>query len=276
MSIRKLEEEIGASLFTRHARGVRLTPAGLEALAEAQSTLRHAARFSQLAKNVGAGTAGRLRVGFVASASSGLLQRIIPPYRQLYPNIALELREAPASAPILEGLAADRIDIGIVRTPVVAKHPATLFELQRDRFVVALPPSHPLATIEPFDFADLADQPFVMYRQSEAAGMRSAALLACEQAGFMPRISQEAVQINTILALVESGLGVGLVPSMICGQTGHKLAYREISGRRENPRIGLSMAALMGRIIPAARNFWDLARTLYATQATDEAISLSV
>jgi DNA-binding transcriptional LysR family regulator len=259
VSIRKLEEELGLALFVREARGVTLTLAGREALEEAQRTLFHADQFARRAWETAEGTGGDLRIGFVTSATYGLLQRLIPQYRAAFPGVTLELREAAGSGPILEWLQREQVDIGIVRTPIVSGVPATLLPLQEDHFVAALPSLHPALGRRELRLSDLADEPFVMYRQAEAPGMRSAAMLACQQAGFLPQIAQEAAQVTTVLALVESGLGVGLIPSIMQLHGGRQVTYRVLADAPEAARVGLSLALHPDRHIPAARHFWEMA-----------------
>nr|MBP8138249.1 LysR family transcriptional regulator [Alicycliphilus sp.] len=118
VSIRKLEDELGAPLFERTGTGVLLTPAGQAMLEDARRALQHAEQCRQAVQHARAGTGGRLRLGIIGSATYALLPRLIPSLRARYPQIALELTEATSSE-ILEGLLARRFDAGLLRYPLL-------------------------------------------------------------------------------------------------------------------------------------------------------------
>ena len=99
VAIRKLEEELGAALFIRSARGVALTAAGRASLEMARATLAQADRFREAAREGAAGERGRLRVGFVGSATFELLPRLIAEYRRRYPAVELVLEEGLCACP---------------------------------------------------------------------------------------------------------------------------------------------------------------------------------
>jgi DNA-binding transcriptional LysR family regulator len=261
VSIQKLETELGTKLFERTPTGVLLTPSGEAALIEARRLLYHGEQLQRTARDAAQGTGGRLRIGFVGSAIYGLIPTLIPRFRSQYPNVELVLREA-TSARILEMLNEEALDVGIVRTPLLQPHPATLLTLQRDCFVAALPIAHPLAQRPRLRLSDLAREPFVMYGAAEAAGLRAAALAACEAAGFVPEVAQEATQVATVLALVGSGLGVALVPEVMRGQREDQVAYRELADGAGTAPTTLALAWLEGQESPAAQRFVEVTRSL--------------
>jgi DNA-binding transcriptional LysR family regulator len=156
----------------------------------------------------------------------------------------------------------ETLDIGIVRTPLLQPHGATLLTLQRDRFVAALPASHPLASQPSLRLADLSGQPFVMYNQAEAAGLYASAMAACEAAGFAPEVSQEATQIATVLAIVESGLGIALVPEVVRGQRDPHVIYRDLVDAGQTLDSTLALAYEPGNETPAILRFIDASKIL--------------
>lgn len=255
ISIRKLEGELGVALFVREPRGVSLTPSGRAALSEARLTLFHADAFAQIAVGAALGTRGRLRLSFVASATYGLLQRLVPPFRNDYADVTLVLSEATSSTTILTALEEDRLDVGIVRTPLLASANVDLVELESDVFILALPREHPLAGRMSAPLEAVRGDLFVMYDLVLAPGIRSAAMLACQQAGFYPRIGQEALQVPTILSMVESGLGVALVPSVMRRYKSDLIAYCELENPPPAARISLSLATVKSPATPATKSF---------------------
>ena len=210
VSIRKLEDGLGGPLFERTGSGVLLTPAGQAMLEDARSTLRHAQQCRQAVQHAHAGTGGRLRLGIVGSATYALLPRLIPSLRARYPQIALELTEATSSE-ILEGLLAHRFDAGLLRYPVLDPSGFDLTPLDRDDFVLAVSASSPLAERDAIALHEAAQEPFIMYPRAKVPGLSALAMMRCQASGFAPRVAQEASQVQTIMSLVASGLGVGLV-----------------------------------------------------------------
>ncbi|AMO21781.1 LysR family transcriptional regulator [Ramlibacter solisilvae] len=258
VSIQKLEAELGTRLFERSSTGVALTPSGRAVLAEARKLLFHGGQLQAVARDVVEGTGGTLRVGFVGTTTYGMLQRLLPQFRTEYPGVNLVLRESTSVA-ILEQLEDHALDVGLVRTPLLRPTRAALVQLEHDHFVVALPRGHELTQQGPLRLSELADESFVMYSATAAAGLRSAAMLACQAAGFVPKVSQEAVQVQTLLALVESGTGVALVPSVMQRYASDKLLYRPLEDLPVASEVGLALAYLKGSEIPAASRFRDVA-----------------
>lgn len=210
VAIRKLEEELGARLFLRGTRGVTLTPVGEAALDAARATLMQAERFCEAAREGAAGERGRLRIGFIGSATFELLPRIIPEYRRRYPAVELVLEEA-TSVDIARKIAAGALDVGLVRLPLMEVAAIDTAVIDRDELYAALPAASPLAQAETVTLSALADEPFIL--QSGISILHSITLHACHAAGFVPHVAQEATQLSAVLALVRSGLGVALVPA---------------------------------------------------------------
>ncbi|MGH8807899.1 MAG: LysR family transcriptional regulator [Noviherbaspirillum sp.] len=266
VSIQKLEAELGTKLFVRGSSGVTLTPSGQAALVEARRLLFHGCQFAQSARSALDGTGGSLHVGFVGSTTYGMLQKLVPLFRTEYPGVELILREA-TSARIVQLLEEDALDIGLVRTPLLQSSKTGLVPLERDEFVAALPHGNQLAAKEPLKLGDLAGESFIMYVRTEAAGLYTAAMLACQQAGFLPRVTQEAVQIQTVLSLVESGLGVALVPSVMQHFVSDKIVYRALADCPPAAEIGLALVYRPEMESPAAQRFRMLARREFPLDA---------
>lgn len=256
VAIRKLEEELGAELFTRGPRGVSLTPAGEAALGPARATLARAREVKTAVQQGQQGKRGRLRIGFIGSAIYALLPRLIPLYRAHFPLVDLILEDS-TSFDIAERLRARELDVGLVRLPLVDDRDIITTPVEGDEFAVALLSSSPLATAEQLSLATLADQPFIFHTRISI--LHTAALLACHEAGFAPKIAQEATQVHTILSLVQSGLGVALVPSKTASQLPKDVVLRPLRNPR---RIQSGIATHIEADDPLIRNFVDLAASI--------------
>ena len=107
-----------------------------------------------------------------------------------------------------------QIQIGFVRPPILD---ATLHHLtvQQEPFLVALPVKHPWASTSPVPLPVLANNPFILVPSKLAPGLSHQMMDMCLQAGFQPRMVQEAIQFHVIISLVAAGLGIALVPACI-------------------------------------------------------------
>lgn len=239
MAIRRLEASLGAPLFQRGRRGVTLTAVGAAVLDDARRVAFHTQQLRQAAAAASTGDGGTLRIAFVGSATYTLLPRALPRFRERHPGVALELKEGTTSR-ILRDVEAGQVDVGLVRYPVVESTRAELAAVEHDVLAAVVQADSALARRRRVALADLAQQPFVMYSASEAANLRGFVMLACQRAGFTPRIVQEAVQVQTLISLVESGIGVALVPSRAqrCAPDG--VAFRRLT--HDAPSLAVSIA----------------------------------
>lgn len=253
VAIRKLEEALGVPLFVRGARGVTLTPAGDASLPMARAALAQVERFREAVRDGATGERGRLRVGFVGSATFDLLPRIIPEYRRRYPLVDLALEES-TSADITRKLVAGELDVGLVRLPLMEVAAVDTQAIDPDELHAALPTTSPLARKGTVRLEKLAQEPFIL--QSRISVLHSIALKACHAAGFVPIVAQEAAQLSAVLALVRSGLGVALVPSRAGRSAPHGVRLVRLADRVP---IETGVAMPRGMAMPLALNFAEIA-----------------
>jgi DNA-binding transcriptional LysR family regulator len=109
-----LEQQLDVRLFERTSRQVRLTDAGAVLLVEARRTLAQAERAVDIARRAGRGEVGRVRVGFLASASNSILPPVVRTFRTRYPSVALELNELLDDEQVRQ-LEEGQIDVGFLR-----------------------------------------------------------------------------------------------------------------------------------------------------------------
>ena len=183
------------------------------------------------------------------------------------PSVVLEIVDIP-SADLTKLVLQGRIDFslspdqqpmqGLVRTPLLAPSRARLAPLLAEGFVAALPLGNPLAHKPEIKMEELAAESFVIYSREDAAGLHATAMLACQRAGFLPRVTQEATQVQTVLSLVESGLGVALVPAVMQYNPSPRVAYRAIADLSPAAEIGLALL-LPEPCSPAAQRFREVA-----------------
>ena len=256
VSIRKLEEEMGEALFERRSTGVFLTTVGEAMLADARLTLFHAEQCRQAVMDARQGQGGLLRMGIIGSATYALLPELIPSLRERFPKIELELTEATSSE-ILDGLVSRRFDVGFVRYPVLHPAPFELLPMDRDDFVLAVSEHSPLAAHDAIALSDAARQPFIMYPPDRGPGLSTLALMRCQLSGFTPRVAQEAMQVQTIMSLVASGLGVGLVAGVARLVMPRGVKCLALTDNPPGFHVGIALARLQGNTSRLVERFTE-------------------
>jgi DNA-binding transcriptional LysR family regulator len=208
--IQLLEHQLGVTLLARNTRTVALTAAGRAFFLEAQNLLERAEMAAVSARRFAAGDIGSVTIGFVGSAVYEFLPRVIAEAREQQPHVNIALTEMN-TAQQQEALRARRIDLGIARAPLQA--PGFSSErLVREPFVLAVNAGHRLARRAHLKVTDLHGEPFLMYSHAAYAPFNELLTGMFRSAGVTPDYVQWLGSSLTILALVNAGLGLALVP----------------------------------------------------------------
>ncbi|MFJ9179334.1 LysR family transcriptional regulator [Streptomyces sp. NPDC102360] len=266
VSVRKLEEEIGAKLFLRSTHSVELTAAGTAALEHARAAVFHSAELARVAESTAAGATGNLRVGFVGSAKNRLLPRLLPAFRHTYPGVTLKFTE-DTNTGLIDSLERHTLDVCIVRVPLTRRSDLKYVTVETDRFVLALPADHRFTRQKRITLQDLADEPFIDYTQHAIPGLHALSTLLFQQAAVTPKVAQEAVQVETILFLVGSGMGVALVPSSAAVKGRDGVEFRDLITTGPQPPLGLAVAWNPRYESQAGLQFRELAQEVGAAPA---------
>jgi DNA-binding transcriptional LysR family regulator len=226
-----LEEELEARLLSRTKRKVQLTAAGAIFLKEAEEILRRAGQATQLVRRAARGEVGTLTIGFLGPATSEFLPALIQDYRSRFPGVELRLQHMNPD----EQLAAfdeGRIDVGLSRSlPPERRTSFNETTIYTDYLMVALPGTHPLAKERAIKLKNLADEPFVLFHRLGNPSAFDEIVAICRRAGFSPRIVLEPSLLATVITLVESGLGVSLVPGCARSLWQKTVAFRPLASR---------------------------------------------
>ena len=250
-TIRDLEEAVGAALFERSTRRVRLTAAGVAFAAECQIAVSHLQLAAHAAKGASEGRGGKLRVGYMDFAIDGRLPRILQAFRAAEPGVSVDLEYMPTAAQhvaLLEG----RIDIGFVIGEFKARNVANL-PVDQDEFVVLLPEGHALAARESLRLAELAHEPFVIGSEETFGSFRNLLFGLCREAGFFPDIVQEASNSSGIFGLVAAGAGITVYAGCARNVLRKGVVVRRLADVRE--RIPIVAAWLADHSSEALRRF---------------------
>ena len=254
--IMQLEAELGVQLLARTKRRVALTEPGRLFLVEARRALAQVATAIDTARRANAGEVGRLRIGYVDSALWGALPTVIGRFRERFPNVALTMLERlPAQQ--LAGLRLGDLDVCIGPPPPLSPDLRTTY-VTEERVMVALPAAHPLATRQSIALTALTDEPWVLVPARVPSRLRDLVLAACADVGFTPRVTQEARELDALVALVSAGLGVTLVPATAERIPRQGVVFRRLRG--VDLRFRLVAMWLRDGASPTAGTFIDVLR----------------
>src|SRR5580658_9496735 len=214
-TILDLEDELGVKLLLRSKRSVQLTAAGTTFLRESEEILRRSIEAQRLAQRAARGEVGALGIGFFGTASAPILPMLVQTFRRKFPDVELRLYELNPDQQ-LAAFDDGRIDLGFSR-PLPPDRRSEFDEevAYTDHLVLALPAIHRLAKQKIIRLKSLAAEPFVQFHRPGAPGLFDEVIGCCRRAGFSPHIVNEPNFMATVMTLVESGLGVSLIPHCV-------------------------------------------------------------
>ncbi|KQP03660.1 LysR family transcriptional regulator [Pseudorhodoferax sp. Leaf265] len=228
VAIRQLEDTVGARLFERNSKQVRLTPAGQALRASARKLLRQAEEAALEAREVAAGSAGRLRIGFVGAMLYRGLPQALRAFQASHPAVRISLAELNSAEQITD-LLHDRLDLGFMHTARLPQDLASRL-LLTEPFVACLPTQHALARQRVLEVGALRDQPFVLFARAASPDYHERLLAICAQAGFLPEVRHEVRHWLAVVSMVAQGLGVALVPQAMQRSALKGAVFRPLDG----------------------------------------------
>jgi DNA-binding transcriptional LysR family regulator len=258
-AIMRLETLLETRLFERSPRGVRLTPAGEVFKMEAVRLLNQANRALERTQRAGRGELGAVHVGFIGPAMFALLPKVILSFRQRFAGVELILHEG-SSVQVAGMINSDTVDIGFLVAPAELESGVVTEQIVVDTLTAALPAGHRLRSAPHIRLEELADDAFVLFSAQGVPTLSSRIAALCRQAGFEPRIVQEAVQISTVLGLVAGGLGVSILPGSINALATTGVVCKPIIADAQLLRVKISAAYRSDKLSDAAQAFLMTAR----------------
>ena len=258
-AIAALEEQLAAPLFLRSRRQVELTPAGAALLPEARRLLEQSAALPELVRRAAAGEAGRLALSFVTPADYSVLPPLLRDYSAAYPKVELVLQEATTDVQIDE-LLHGRIDCGLLIPPLPDKVQALLdyASVLQEPLVLCAPGGVLPDGGRPVDLRALPALPLIIFPRKSAPSLHDAILSCFHDAGIVPAIGQEAIQMQTIVSLVSAGMGLALVPQSVSNLLRPGVEYRALAN--PTPLVELGLAWRRDNASPVLRGFLELLR----------------
>jgi DNA-binding transcriptional LysR family regulator len=205
--VRLMEERMGGRLFERLAQGTRLTAAGAVLTERARQLLGEAEAAEEQTRSVLRGTSGELRIGAGLTTLFVGLPEVLGAFHRRYPEVRLTVRDM-ASGEQAEALRRGELDVGFLRQEAAGPGLAVEAMRREELRLVA-------AAKGPRSRRALWESPFVMLARSVSPTFHDHVQATCRAVGVTPRVGQETNQLLTVLALVQAGIGVSLVPGSV-------------------------------------------------------------
>ncbi|MFF4386871.1 MULTISPECIES: LysR family transcriptional regulator [unclassified Streptomyces] len=252
-----LARQLGVVLLEAEGRRVRLTDAAHLVLRHTEAVFAQLERADAELAGYLAGETGEVRVGAFSTAVPALVVPAVAALRRTRPGVEVRVRETEA-AEAYALLSAGDVDLALSLTahaPTARDPRFTRVVLLEDPLDVALPPGHPLAAAPDLRLADLSGDPWIY---GGSGPWSEIARSACEAAGFVPEQAHSASGWTAILAMVEAGMGVALVPRMVSSRASG-VAVRVLSRDRPTRHVlaavrrGAESAPAVAHVLAALR-----------------------
>lgn len=257
MQIRDLEREVGCPLLRRSKRKVELTDAGVAFLEEARFVLARVDQAVEKSRGIASGTAGRLSVGLISMAMDAFLTPVVREFGRECPWVRLSLSEMSTNE-LLDALHAGRLHVGF---PRLYGHDLRGLESEmvlRERYVLAIPQSHPLATRRRISLPSLEGVNLILSPRPVQPRVYDRIVESCRREGFDPEITHETVSRRTSMSLVSAGLGVSIVTASSQNVPWPGVVYRPIDA--DWPIVEIAAVWRRGDDQPALGRFLSAVR----------------
>ena len=249
VAIRRLEAELGVQLFDRTTRRVTLTPAGEAFRRRIQDVVTELDDAAGDVASVAAGLSGRIRVGFVSSASYSTIPEAIRVFRERRPRVELVLSPLTSGEQV-EQLLDGELDLGVLRDP--GEVPGLVLErVSTEALVAVVPEIHPLASREEIRPQDFQGEPMILFPYRLMPGFVARVLDLFDTAGVSPNVVQQTIHQETVLGLVAAGLGLSILPESVQRFQMPGVVTMPIAG---HPQTSL-FASRMASLSPAVEEF---------------------
>lgn len=220
--IASLEEEFSIQLLYRTRAGIQLTLEGEKLFPFIQNTILHQQLLEEAVEEIKGLKTGVIRIGTISSVSSQWLPSLIKQFQQHYPNVEFILYQADYTT-IPELINKGEIDFGFIN-PDAVPHQDTIF-LKEGELKAVLPCNHLLATLPSVTLEELSKEPFLLLEE----GSLSEPLETFKKKDLQPDIRLRVHDDYSILAMIEEGLGVSILPELVLKRTNYQVTILPIT-----------------------------------------------
>jgi LysR family hydrogen peroxide-inducible transcriptional activator len=232
--ILKLEDELGERLFDRMKREVQLTAHGEAFLRRAVRILEEVDAAKREASDARDLLHGTLTVGILPTIAPYLLPDVMTQFTEKFPGVEVVVQE-DTTARLLKSTLGYEIEFAVASQPIQDER-LEVRELFTEELLLALPRGHRLARKRTVSAADLEGERLIVMKEGHCLGDQ--VLGFCDRRGVKPRISFRSAQLETVQAMVASGLGISLIPAMAARIEREDLpAYRSLQSPKPQRKI---------------------------------------
>jgi LysR family transcriptional regulator, benzoate and cis,cis-muconate-responsive activator of ben and cat genes len=253
--IKQIEENLGANLFNRGHNAITMTQAGERLYHRGSKLLADLTDIKLEIKRIGQGAEGRLRIGFIGSATYGLLPNILKSFRTNFPKVNLSLIPMN-NAQLQRSLIRREIDVAIAR-PALFDPEVITRKLGEEPLLLAAPDTLKVS-VGPVDLQLLRDERFILYPEFPRPSFADLILKACEDVGVEVHNRLFTMDFHTAIALVSVGEGVAVVPASVGSVQRNAVRYHEILNL--TARTGISINYRIDEQGIHVKNFADIAQ----------------
>jgi len=251
-AIASLESEMGFPLLKRDRAGISLTDNGERILKYIREILHWDELLKQEAAAIKGIEVGTVRIGTFTSVSTLWLPGIIKQFQHLHPSIEIKLLEGNYTD-IDQWILNGSVDFGFVSLPTSS--PFDIIPLKKDRMLCILPKDHALCGQPKVRWQEIIDEPFIMPK----VGCDNDVRRILKEQGITPNIKFEVADDHAIIAMVQNGIGISILPEMILFNKPGNICTPELEG--DNYRsIGIATVSLI-KSSPAAIRFIKCVKT---------------
>ena len=218
--IHDLEKEWNLTLLERNRSGVKLTSEGFRILPYAKSLCEEYRKLQMQVDDLHGLQSGIIRIGTISSIATHWLPNIIKAFQKDYPGIDYELLLGDYTE-IEEWIREGRVDCGFTRTPTCPDFDTEF--LEQDRLLAIFPENHPLTKLDKVPLAALCEEPFMLLEKGAKAEISE----VFERNGLTPRVHFTTWDDYAVMAMVESGLGISMLPELILKRMQYKIVPSE-------------------------------------------------
>ena len=257
--IRDLEDEIGFCLLERTAKSVRLTDAGRAFLKDARTLLQLADEAVKKARAVAGAEPSELHVGYPPTPTAEILPKILRTFQHALPNVHVRLHDW-SNGEILDGVRDGRLQLGLIVPPPKTSSLRDLRyeELFKERVCLAVAPQHPFARHRAIPLAEVAAEPLIGLTHEGYPEYYDYLAMIFSKVKQKPRVVEEYESISGLVSAVEAGTGVAIGADIFGYSFGNRVKLLRLIP--EPKPISVGLAALKGKLSPAAEKFWQCAK----------------
>jgi DNA-binding transcriptional LysR family regulator len=227
--IRELEDELGIKLFERTAKSIEITAAGRIFLTEARGILQQVEKALQTVKALSTGKERVIAVGYAPSLTVEILPKALREFEKIKPGVQVQLHDL-STEEMLKGLREKKVDVALtVRAEKKDMKNLVFQKLKEYRVAVAFAPGHPLGKQKAVELKDLMKERLIGFGRSDYPEYHEQIAELCKNLGSLPKFSEEHESVTSLIASVEAGHGVAVVPEALQCLAGPRLIVRPLT-----------------------------------------------